>query len=855
LGERPDRWHNANFSLFDFHLLAQLNHASLSLIWKMKTQLNALRDADVEVPPFNGEINLLAYWWGQKWSFVPDDFPFGSAHGLIGVSPDTVVALRKELRTKYDAHGAPLPGGGTVSVHRRTHEHYFEGLAWQPLFASPEHAKAGELFAVVETTRRYWWISIANAKAVVNRDLAFRIWDAAINWTTRISTLVDGLLSGTGPLVISIDMSALDQGDVSDEQVAVLQPEPPTFAVTDASNISVVIPAGWRVLIRDPSNTGEKALLTAMVKGVAAATGTEWSDKLQEQLDTVFADSAARFLHSFQASSFRDYARGFHSDTARFIPPEDVEWTRLGVAWLSVAPPEAKRIESKDDCRALLHDLVDKLWLRIKDRLATFDRLSIVETCMERIESSALDQRAWDISMRALLALHGEQLFSVSRKHEQERNRTTLACRVLSEMAVCEGTTNKGKPVGESDLDIILADLSELIQIAYHSDAIHHEYAEPWVEISKSGRTHFDTSFYAKVVEPYFVEHFDDRVREAVQSYEGYLVARRDKEARGDAAEQDVRWAAAFEAEYGLTPLNFGWFVGALQQEAYGKKQVVMVKPLAELEALVIKETEQTAEAARKFLMQLTLPTRSGWDKTPAGFKKRDWLPWRFQRRLSAITRPFVQIDADRVVYSPGMIEDTLRYLVENSLSGTLPPDFFMSEPMVAWAGSRAASNGEEFSDLVHARVIELGLHARPRVLMSELGVPASLRELRQSDVDVLGWDTGKGAVFIIECKSLKLARTIGEIADQLNDFRKETDAKGKNNLDKHEERVEWLLRNRTELSRITGISSALMRIHPLIVTNRTVPMQFAVSLPAITKELVSYDRLAVVVKNAASRK
>ncbi len=128
---------------------------------------------------------------------------------------------------------------------------------------------------------------------------------------------------------------------------------------------------------------------------------------------------------------------------------------------------------------------------------------------------------------------------------------------------------------------------------------------------------------------------------------------------------------------------------------------------------------------------------------------------------------------------------------------------------------------------------------------MSELGVPEHAGNFRQSDIDVLAWSTATGLVMLIECKRLLFAKTIGEIADQLNDFRMGRDPSGKNNLERHVERFHWLDVNRTGLERITGIPASTMKLKPLIVTSRTVPMQFVVSLPDVAHDITSLDNLS----------
>ena len=83
------------------------------------------------------------------------------------------------------------------------------------------------------------------------------------------------------------------------------------------------------------------------------------------------------------------------------------------------------------------------------------------------------------------------------------------------------------------------------------------------------------------------------------------------------------------------------------------------------------------------------------------------------------------------------------------------------------------------------------------------------------------------GCVYITECKNLRFALTVGEIADQLNRFRGEAH----DELSRHMRRYRWLSENPDRLSKVIG-SDARLQIKPLLVSNTIVPMQFAQDLP-----------------------
>jgi len=105
---------------------------------------------------------------------------------------------------------------------------------------------------------------------------------------------------------------------------------------------------------------------------------------------------------------------------------------------------------------------------------------------------------------------------------------------------------------------------------------------------------------------------------------------------------------------------------------------------------------------------------------------------------------------------------------------------------------------------------------------MTELGGTAEL-----GDVDVLAWKPG-GEIKIIECKRLQLARTVAEVAEICRRFRGEA----KDELDKHVQRVKWILANLAGLQRIVGFVPDQANIDDRLVTNTHVPMMYLSSLP-----------------------
>jgi hypothetical protein len=106
----------------------------------------------------------------------------------------------------------------------------------------------------------------------------------------------------------------------------------------------------------------------------------------------------------------------------------------------------------------------------------------------------------------------------------------------------------------------------------------------------------------------------------------------------------------------------------------------------------------------------------------------------------------------------------------------------------------------------------------------STLGIDVGDRDY--GDVDVLAWHDQLSRVVVIECKDLMFAKTPGEIARQLREFRGTYDSHGQpDRLRRHLDRLELLQSNREAVSAYTGNPDAVPE--SALVFRNVVPIEF----------------------------
>ncbi len=152
-------------------------------------------------------------------------------------------------------------------------------------------------------------------------------------------------------------------------------------------------------------------------------------------------------------------------------------------------------------------------------------------------------------------------------------------------------------------------------------------------------------------------------------------------------------------------------------------------------------------------------------------------------------------------------------------------PQWQLAPKMRSWRGKISDKRGTEFNTEVAERLRSLGWNARADVNMSAI-LGSAYRAL--GDIDVLAWNPLTGRVLVIECKDVKFSKTMGEIAEQLADFRGELHADGKpDDLLRHLNRMEAIRAHLPELSKYLRLGAARAAEGHIVFRN-PVPMQFA---------------------------
>jgi hypothetical protein len=262
----------------------------------------------------------------------------------------------------------------------------------------------------------------------------------------------------------------------------------------------------------------------------------------------------------------------------------------------------------------------------------------------------------------------------------------------------------------------------------------------------------------------------------------------------------------------------------------------------------MMEATGRQADEAAAILQQFILTPRPSWRTPDAGFSNKDWYPWRFRRRYATVRTPFLQLspgDTSDIAFAPGLARQAFAFTIGAYYKAEIPQLQAKSAAMRSWLGSRNHRHRLAFNTAVADRMHELGWRMKPEMTVPEL-IGGGL-DRNYGDVDVVAWNPDSGRVLLIECKDLQYHRAMGEVAEQLHDFRGEILEDGKPDLlKKHLDRIAKV-RSAPEAVAKTLKIRVPITIEGHIVFKNPLPMRFVAEQLASRIKVSLFDELGRV--------
>ncbi len=829
----PENWHFFGAGLGEWRALLDDAGFDAHRLWRLGEQLEYAQGAGIEFSNLSGLLNLYAYWKSNEYSIIPLQVDVREGLHRLGISMDFSRDVRVDLHRVADRHCRLTHDGSRWARLRRVAKGLNPDYSAENIYGDEALAGEGELLGCVDGGDATWWVSCpGRPENGAARDLQYQLWECVLNWLHRAapvfdrkigavrrdSVLVEVLLPGVSEWGWSAASSLVGADPVDSLQVAVSKGD---------GHAVITVREEFLAEFHQPENLAERKLVGLLASAALELIGeTQERVQIEELVEEITKGMDARFFHVVNAPTLETVLAEPGRPSPTFIPPEAVSQAQIGLADL-VGRPEGGRIEGRDEATKFLTKAVEMIWERIEGRIRPLSINSIASRCFSQIDEISRDKSRWKLSTRALIALEGNApwLQHELRARLNDLSSAEISNRLIIETATYAASDSEKRPISLAEHAVVIAEMSVLLILANHRDAVAGGFMEPRITIFPNGAIDIDQTFYEEVFSPYLGSHLDDSIGLAASSYEDFFQPRDD---RGSGAEDKPstevgHFERAFRAEFGFNLNVMGKLVEMFDEMALESGQAGGVVDATILRAMLRKKCGVSGEQAAALVERFTLPIRKGWNRDlPKGLKQEDVFPWGHRRGLSVLQRPLVQISkAPRTLsVSAPHIHRWVGYLMSGLVEGHFPERQFRSSAMKKYIGKIAGTKGHQFASEVAETLKGFGFECDLEVKMTALGAP---KQPDLGDIDVLAWDAATAVVLLIECKRLRASLTMRDVIQRLEEFKGE----GKDRLAKHTRRVQWIEGNLGGLSTRIEIESAKIRCVPLLVTNSRVPMSF----------------------------
>ncbi|MDC5706158.1 hypothetical protein [Vibrio europaeus] len=797
-----NHWHLEFVSAPDLDTFNRITSMSPDTFWRLIEAKHRVFKAGIHTQNVNGLLNLYGWAKDNDFNIIPHsafEEDLGSSSIFMMITQNALLDVRWEVQNEEDRHRVLNPYGELVTVRRLTSSSYFKEDRFKPIYGSEESVNDGQLLGLIEGRVCTWWCTPLYSENQ-NKDFLYRVWHGICNWIYRADVaLVElGYSSSHAHVCFNVEFEDVDIPaqisqvyDVDDLSGLI---KSSSYEENGTLHISCQFLKNFFLAFHRADNIAErsivKSLLAVFIRESVECDNHEKS--LEAILNHIFVDDYGKEMHLLTAQSFLDYVKSsLHAPLA--LDRFDDATIKIGLAWFSKSYTEPCNIYGKTKCTDYLNGLTLSLWEDIQSYLRSFNKKALILFLLENYAAVEADTEHWQRTFKAILGIHKdrEDAYSVALERISSNNFALTGSRILIEMAICESLDEGGKVPNRLDISRLITFATAIFQYGNLSDAIMYELVKPQLRLSTYGDVQFDHTAYDTVVKPYGHSMQTIMMNHASDKYDDYFSEPEVHEKVAGLLGQEFE--SAWQEEFGVSIDEARKILDAFENLGIEKSTAVYEISCSEL--FYYLNTHGVPDSALKaFIDRFTLPQRPSWMTLPPDFRVSDISPWRFRRRLSLTARPLIMLD-DKLVLAPNLIRRGVLYCLSNSYDATLDGSFFTTRAMKKWVGEQRNKSGHRFNQEAADKFSDLGWKVEADVKVSKILNKRTKKDF--GDVDVLAWNSSEKIVYLVECKDLEFAKTEGEIAKQVHEFRgvKKTDGKP-DRLMKHLERFKVLSQN-----------------------------------------------------------
>ena len=839
-------WRIKHISDYDLSIISLMPRFSSQTLFRLFEAEDAIYSMSSNIMNINGILNLYSWAISNNYHLIPHE-SFNDNDGVFDhvlIDQNSLLESRQRVLNSYDEHVVEDKDGHFIHVKRKNIGNYFKEDDNRPIYVSVKDLKIKELVSLIEDENLDIWCSISVLDND-NRSMEYKIWEAVSKWISLLMPLLNKQKKINALKIIKWNL-IFESLFFPEERILLSEDElvrmvDVTIEQKDCiiSNFKAHFVYGFFI----DTNICEKIIMQSFLEGFKKLNNESDFDYVC-LLNSIMIDKFAKNIHTFTAKNFRDYVRDYLPE-AIFIDKFDDSTSRIGLGWLARKPEEGNIINGIVECTKYIEILIDKLIEKLNGFYSKFKREDLILKLLLNHESIQSESVRWDNTSKSILSIQKDiqDCYDVISNEQFKYKGSSISTRLAIEVALSECPLNGGQEAGTLDLSKMIAYASCIHHLGGWSDAINYGLIEPVIKISSYGQILMNYNSLEEVVQPYGKALEYDNINKSSQNYAKLYQEQEFVESISDSFEKG--FLDAWDSESGFRIDEGRRILDLLEDKGIDLKKAVYSIKYKELVEYLKSNTGFNKENILKFIERFKLLPRESWTSVPQGYRSKDIWLWKFKRRLSVISKPIIQIDDSddpNLFITPALIRDGFMYLLRGCHSASFDEDYVNTSSMKSWIGAKNNYSGHEFNKIVANELIKLGWNARTDIKASEL-LNMKL-DKDYGDIDVIAWNNQTNRILLIECKQLNLAKTYGEIAEQLYEFRGELDNKGKpDRLKKHLIRKDICFNYSEKIFKFTKLpSSSTIELH--LVFSNVVPIVFSKSENLKNVKITIFDAL-----------
>jgi hypothetical protein len=811
----------------DLEIIARVEAGNSQVLWKFAQRTTEML-GKLRLICFD-ELDLFAAYRDRSYSYYPGDREIPKE---ILIKPGYGTKLKVKIAIEQDWHPVRYFDQTRIVIANTLY-----GSRSVPLYGVPD----SEFPCVcVEELPCLVWVYAAGPLDESSRSMYFEFSCAVAYWIWQLASFLQKSVAGQMSLLPMMHVQiSLCPELVKGTCAAVPNNEPGVVAeAAEPGIVTLSLHHKFSFWMRSTENVAEREMVRALIPALVQAAGgclELTQTQIEEIVDRVAPTGLKRMLVRSELAyvpqmdnrALPDYRPIQSGDLEQVID----EASRHVIAAKGLKPG---RIEPAI-CNAVLNDMVAFCFNEIERLVKTLRPDGLLEVLITLSEAIIYENafKQLTVATRLRTFADGHMMREIA-GDMAEFTRAGMAARFIIEFVAAQPPRGLRRMSFEV-YDRLQALAAMLTVWGSSSDALHFGLCEVFLSVSRAGRILIHEAQYSTAMMMQLGGLAADRLLDSENVFRKHM-GEHTEPAESDFDSSELGRATRAEFGHSLMELtNFLIGLGDIAIDLNPTTPAILERQV--LIATLVKELRWDAAKVEHCLDLFSLAPRENYLLPPPRCRKEDLYPWRFNREISYLRRPLlmrIRNGMTEVLWGHRHVDMVRFYLVQLCASTRLKAK--SPEMRSVLAGYRHDA-GNRFNDAVYDAlrqfqhlIVAKKVHKVDHLGMGHLG-----------DIDILCADLNETVLWVIECKSLALARTPYEMRMELETLTLSTEDQA-STIEKHEARSAWVQHHLPRVLKWIGVDSGRKwTVHPLIVM-QTIPL--SPLLRDVSIPMISFDML-----------